>query len=545
MIRKHLLAALLIFNLISCVGSIQEAQEQGRSDVGLENVENQETTSVDNNVEESADQVVAVVDPGSPFITEWHIAEPNTEIVLPLRKFDNAYKNYGGEEFVFNFMVDWGDGTALVHVDSYESENKYHVYKEPGNYIVSISGRMEAMFFPWYSDWYWWDTNGVSIPRDKLIAVHSMGKVGWKTLYGAFYFTNLKTFKLGDTDLSEVEDISSMFGLSPVESVDLRKADLSNVKTAQSMFHHASSLTQVFFPKNLSSLVNGQSMLNGTSVLKEIDFSDTDFSSLENAASFLHGAKQLQSADFRNVTAPQLKNMRNFFAVCPMLNEIHFEGFDFSAVEDLSKMFLGALAIKNLDFLKGKNFAKVKNAHKMFYAARSLESAKLNEFDFSSLEDASAMFCSADALKHVDLSNMNLSQLKNMEKMFSDTETLSEVKFDGANLTQVRNMVDMFHEADRIKTVRFENLDLKSLDSAAGMFKGADSVKEISFSGSDISELKFVRHMFFNTPLLSIVDFRKTTLPLPGERVGWPFTLSDPTVYCDANITSALGKACN
>lgn len=41
------------------------------------------------------------------------------------------------QEFCYNFNVDWGD-SSFSSIKSYHDENKYHNYKNPGEYEIKI-----------------------------------------------------------------------------------------------------------------------------------------------------------------------------------------------------------------------------------------------------------------------------------------------------------------------------------------------------------------------------------------------------------------------
>ena len=72
---------------------------------------------------------------------------------------------------------------------------------EAGEYVISISGLVEAWFF---------DREG---SKDNIIAVKNLGDVGWKNLERAFYgCKNLKTFYGGS--VSEVTNMSYMLAAS-------------------------------------------------------------------------------------------------------------------------------------------------------------------------------------------------------------------------------------------------------------------------------------------------------------------------------------------
>ena len=102
--------------------------------------------------------------------------------------------------YTYNMRVDWGDGTQDV-INSGISPLRNHQYSSGGAYTIKIYGRCEA--------WSFFNNNS---SRLDIKSVVSLGKVGWKNLHGAFTgCQSMISFNPGDTDLSQVQDFSSMF----------------------------------------------------------------------------------------------------------------------------------------------------------------------------------------------------------------------------------------------------------------------------------------------------------------------------------------------
>jgi hypothetical protein len=55
------------------------------------------------------------------------------------KSYDNTYK------YNFDYYIDWGDGTGIFHVSSYNDANTYHYYATGGTWTISISGICETI----------------------------------------------------------------------------------------------------------------------------------------------------------------------------------------------------------------------------------------------------------------------------------------------------------------------------------------------------------------------------------------------------------------
>lgn len=166
--------------------------------------------------------------------------------------------------------IDWGDGQTepiLARIDGLTSGNPTHIYSKAGTYLISVSGKVQAL-----SSLH---MNNESLPR--LKAVESWGDVGLERLEHAFYgcaelesipspavdrsFERVTTFskafngcdKLGEipadlfTGCSAVTDLSSCFndcdGLKSIPANLLD--DCVNVKKISSLFAYCRGLESV------------------------------------------------------------------------------------------------------------------------------------------------------------------------------------------------------------------------------------------------------------------------------------------------------------
>lgn len=142
----------------------------------------------------------------TPFKFKITLASNENSFELPL----NGAYNY-------HFRVHWGDGESSV-VNSASDPEKEHIYATSGGtYNIEIYGKFEAMYSNGYSD------------RFKIREVTQLGIVEWKSLRHAFQgCQSLTAFALGDYDISDVTDFSSMFrdcyALSTYEHFDTSSA---------------------------------------------------------------------------------------------------------------------------------------------------------------------------------------------------------------------------------------------------------------------------------------------------------------------------------
>ena len=141
------------------------------------------------------------------FISEWSISLGGTTIELPLTSEGN-----------YNFTVDYGDGSSIKTVTSYNDFDAKHTYASAGLYTITIQGLLDRFSF-------------AEKPASKNLIkkVVSLGSTGLKKLDGAFKnCLNLELVEAG-----EVSQVNSMHGA--FENAIKVKLKISNWDTSISV----------------------------------------------------------------------------------------------------------------------------------------------------------------------------------------------------------------------------------------------------------------------------------------------------------------------
>ena len=93
------------------------------------------------------------------FVSTWRIGDASygdgdNTVTLPLRS-----------GYTYDFTVDWGDGSVVQTVTAFDDADIDHTYGTPGDYAITISGKVEAWYFNNSGD------------KNKLISVINLGSV--------------------------------------------------------------------------------------------------------------------------------------------------------------------------------------------------------------------------------------------------------------------------------------------------------------------------------------------------------------------------------
>ena len=168
-----------------------------------------------------------------PFVTTWKTDNPgasgDNQITIPTYS-----SNEWEKDIVYNYTVDWGDGTSNTDVIG----DVTHTYETPGVYTVSITGDFPRIYF-----------DGWEIEKDngKILTVEQWGNYGWASMQGAFYnCSNLNVVALDTPNLTWVESLSQMFYscTSLVGNSSFSDWNTTNINEMAGVFAYAQQFNQ-------------------------------------------------------------------------------------------------------------------------------------------------------------------------------------------------------------------------------------------------------------------------------------------------------------
>jgi len=157
---------------------------------------------------------------GYPFISTWYVSPGAMSIKLPLAR-----------DGMFDFMVEWGDGSPPAHITSFDQPEANHLYKWAGDYIIKLSGFIEGFTFKNESD----------TSRSQIADISQWGCVGLGISGEQFIgCSSLNVSALDVPDLTRVLSFKSMFARNKVFNGDVSKWSTGSVTDMSSMFANSS-----------------------------------------------------------------------------------------------------------------------------------------------------------------------------------------------------------------------------------------------------------------------------------------------------------------
>ncbi len=363
---------------------------------------------------------VKIVKNVRPFVSVWKTNSAHESIQLHLKK--------GG---TFNFTVDWGDGSSVEHITSYDDEDIDHTYISPGKYTVVINGLCSGLDG---SDNFGNNTGY----RRQLTEILDLGNVGWTSLEAAFLgATQLVQVSGGDT--SQVTSMKEMFRKARNVVLDTSSWETGNVT-------------------DMSYLFAGASRANP-------DVGQWDTGHVVNMEGMFYGAKNA-IPETSNWKTGNVNNMKHLFAKAEKADP-DVSGWDTSKVTTLEAMFYGAVSADPQ--VRDWKVGQVENMAQMFERATNAN-PDVELWDTSNVSNMMAMFAKASKA-NPNVSKWKTNKVTNMRSLFEDAANaapeMSEWKT--GNVITMRRMFKLAIKADP----DVSKWDVSNVEDMNSMFEGA------------------------------------------------------------------------
>ncbi len=274
------------------------------------------------------------------FVTTWTIANDGDTIAIPTNS-----------NYTYNYNVDWGDGTK----DSAVTDDATHSYTVAGTYTVKIWGTFPSIYF-----------KGAGTYRNIIASIENWGSIEWKSMAGAFIDCDSLVENAVDApDLSQVTDMSEMFGQTNLFNGDLGNWDVSHITDMNRLFSGAYKFNGNIDNWNVSAVTDMQYMF-ATAREFNRDIGGWNVSSVTNMDSMFNGTDNF-NGNIGEWDVSSVTNMHEMFIHAIGFNQ-NLTNWDVSAVTSMYRMFGWASAF-NGDLSWGAKTANVTNMGYMFYSA--------------------------------------------------------------------------------------------------------------------------------------------------------------------------------
>ncbi|WP_077246954.1 BspA family leucine-rich repeat surface protein [Helicobacter pullorum] len=222
------------------------------------------------------------------------------------------------------------------------------------------------------------------------------------------------SINLGDIDTSKITDMSWLFHNTPrTDFSGIEKWDVSNVENMESMFEGAASFNADISKWDVSNVEDmGGMFAEATSF--NADISKWNVSNVRDmACMFAYATSFNQPIGEWNVS--NVRDMAAMFSEATSFNQ-PIGDWDVSRVKDMDSMFYCAKSF-NQD-ISNWNVSKVWNMRCMFIGAKAFNQ-DISGWDVSNVRDMRYMFCEAESFNQ-DISSWDISNVENIDDETKD-----------------------------------------------------------------------------------------------------------------------------
>ena len=378
------------------------------------------------------------------FVSTWKTDNISTgssaenQIKLPLQN--------GG---VYNFIVDWGDGTKDT-ITSWNQAQVTHTYSSVGTYKISIVGICYNWAFLNTGDklkllnilswgnlrlgnrgYYFQSCSNLDLSKVSDI----LDTTGLTNMEGAFYqCTNLTTAnRMNEWNFSKITNTSFVFYGASQFNQPIGNWNTSQVTNMSFSFFNAKEFNQNIGTWNTSSVTTMASMFQGANMFNQ-NISSWDVSKVNNMSNLFFLAYSFNNGDNTGINTwitSSVTNMTNMFFGTNIYNQ-PIENWDVSKVTLMNAMFQGALLF-NQD-ISSWDVSNVTNMSQMFQGAASFNQP-IGNWDVSKVALMNGMFVTNNSFNQ-NIGNWNISNVTNMTIFMGGKTNLT---FSPSNLDAIYN----------------------------------------------------------------------------------------------------------
>ena len=178
-------------------------------------------------------------------------------------------------------------------------------------------------------------------------------------------FTGIKSLLSADINSTKNVSITSMKSTFEdceyLDTFTIHGCNLNNLKSVQRLFYGTNNLEHLSlnFLSNIEN-IEDMSYLFAMSKLSSIDLTTLNTKKVKNMSHMFYGCGSLKSLDFTNLDTSLVEDMSYMFSNCDSLSQLIFGDFKTNNVKNMSHMFSDCISLKQLEV---SGFKKSKICH--------------------------------------------------------------------------------------------------------------------------------------------------------------------------------------
>ena len=353
---------------------------------------------------------------------------------------------------------------------------------------------------------------------------------------------SLKSIDLSNLDTSNVINMEEMFqSCYSLISLDLSNFNTSSVQSMNYMFYEDYGLVKL----NLSGFKTNnvyemKYMFNYCFDLISLDLSSFSFNQV-NLSSIFSDCHSLTSIKFPKENK-LVSNISYMFYNCISLKTIDLYNFDFSMIEDMSRIFANCYSLTTIINLSEIDTFSVTNMEFMFYGCNSLTSVNFEKWITSSVKSLQSMFYDCTSLLSIDLKNFDTSLVENMKELFYNCIKLTSINLKNFDTSLVTDMESMFYGCSSLLSLNLSSFDTSNVNTMKLMFYNCIQLTSLNLSNFNTEKVTKMDFMFYgclNLSYINLFSFNDKSLNLITNLF---VRIADNSVICINNISKESNK---
>ena len=330
------------------------------------------------------------------------------------------------------------------------------------SYLFQWCSNLESLNMDWWNFKWFSYLNNISGVFDGATKLSSLSCKRWKlpknssSWLTSWYWTNIQTIDVTDWNLSNTEDISSLFYLSnATQIVWLNTWDISNIKSMNYMFENMRNLKSIDLSNwNMKNLQTMYSLFNWCINLEIVKLDWWNFKNVQGYSQMFYDTpklKVIQSSWWQLPNSFSNWLCRNGSASSVEIVDV--TNWNLSWTNNIDGLFADCQNLTGLIWFETR-----KNTNNLVTIGSMFQNTKLEEIDFWNFDSSNIvnmywLFFKSDRLRTIKIGKLNTQNVKNMSKMFYWLESLVSLDLSSFDTSNVVEMNEMFKWSNKLKTI--------------------------------------------------------------------------------------------
>lgn len=395
----------------------------------------------------------------------------------------------------YNFTVNWGDGSALSTITSYNDADITHTYATEGTYQIECEGTINRFRFANAGD-------RLLIRDIKNWGTLQLGVTSGSQFQGC---TNMTVSATDALDVSGTSNFNGMFNNCPaITSVKLSAG--TPVGSMANFFYGGTALTTLDLSVlNMSSVTSlSNAFLQCVNLTSIGDVSGWNTSSITTMDSIFYNCRLLSSLDVSGWNTSNVTTFYRAFTDCRSLTSLNCTNWNVGNVTTFAEAFSNCYLLTTVGSTTSWNTSKCTSFYWMFHNDYVLNGIDVSGWDMHLATTINAIFANNWAQATIDVSNWNTASLITADEAFYHCHIITELDVSGWNTSNLTVMSNTFTNIWAVSSLDLSGWDVSKVTTFQACFDTNSALTTVGdISGWNTGSATTFYRTFRNCPSLT------------------------------------------